>query len=37
MIYTITKGSAAEMREVVKFDIFDFFAYVENFKRGLKK
>ena len=37
LIYTITKGSAADIRELTKFDIFDFMAYVDNYKKGLKK
>ena len=32
-VYTICKGDPVEMREVVKFDIFDFFAFVENKSR----
>jgi len=30
MVFTICKGDPGQMREVVKFDIFDFFAFVEN-------
>ena len=37
LIYTVTKGSATEMREIVKFSVFDFMAYVENYMKGLKK
>jgi hypothetical protein len=37
LLYTVCKGDAAAMREVVKFDIFDFFAFVENFKKGNKQ
>jgi phosphorylcholine metabolism protein LicD len=30
MVFTICKGDPGQMREVVKFDIFEFFAFVEN-------
>ena len=36
LIYTICKGNAGEMREVVKLDIFDFFSFVEHYTKGLK-
>ena len=31
-IYNICKGDAANMRELRKMDIFDFFNYLENYK-----
>ena len=32
LLYSITKGDPGAMREIVKFDIFDFFAYIGNIK-----
>jgi hypothetical protein len=37
LIYLICKGDAGSMREVQRFDIFDFFAFVENFRKENKK
>jgi hypothetical protein len=37
LIYTVCKGDPAGMREIVKFNIFDFFAFVENFWKQNKK
>jgi hypothetical protein len=30
VIYSMTKGDPGAMREIVKFDVFDFFAYMNN-------
>jgi hypothetical protein len=30
LIFSICKGSAVEMRELKKYDIFDFFDYIDN-------
>jgi hypothetical protein len=37
IIYVVCKGDATSMREITKFDIFDFFAFIENFRKGNKK
>jgi hypothetical protein len=36
IIYTVCKGDISNMREIVKLDIYDFFGYVDNFKKGIK-
>jgi hypothetical protein len=30
VIYSITKGDPGAMMEIVKFDVFEFFAYIDN-------
>ena len=32
----VCKGEPAGMRELKKFDIFDFFAFIENYEKELK-
>ena len=34
LIYTVCKGSPGEMNELKRFDIFDFFAYINNKNDG---
>jgi hypothetical protein len=33
LIYTMCEGDPVQMSTVVRFDIFDFFAFVENFMK----
>jgi hypothetical protein len=37
LIFMVCKGDATAIREVIKFDIFDFFGFVENYRKGNKK
>jgi hypothetical protein len=30
VLYSITKGDPGAMQEMLRFDVFDFFAYIEN-------
>lgn len=30
LLFNITEGSASEMKTLMTFDIFDFFAYIDN-------
>lgn len=36
IIFTVCKGDISNMREITKLDIYDFFGYVDNYKKGLK-
>ena len=37
LLYTVSKGDAGNMRELRKFDIFDFFAYIINYEKDGKR